>query len=73
MEWFSYLDSDEVDNIELSSHSETPLPMEVAFLPVSEETSFPLSENPVLTLPGANALKGDAHFIQNPGQLPCCH
>lgn len=34
-----------MDNIELPSHSDSPLPVEVGYPPVAEDTSFPLFEN----------------------------
>ena len=64
-----WLESDKGDNIELPSHSESLLPLEVACSPVSNETNF-LFENPVITLPGANALK--RVLIPLKIHLPCC-
>ena len=69
MEGRIWLESDKGDTIELPSHSESLLPLEVACSPVSDETNFSLFENPVITLPGANALKRGAHSTQNSSPL----
>ena len=44
----NWLDPDETDNLEPPSHSESSSPVEAACPPVSEETSLPLLENPVM-------------------------
>ena len=60
------LDSDKTNNLETPSHPRIPLPVELSCLLVSEETSLPLLENPMLTSSGADALKGDACSPQDP-------
>lgn len=52
------LDTDETDTLKPPNHSETPIPLQVAFLPVSE-TSL-LLRNPMITLSGVNMWKEDA-------------
>ena len=59
---------DETHSLELPSHSEPSLLMEVACLSVSE-TNLSLFENAVINSTGPGALKRDAHS-QDPPQPP---
>ena len=44
-----WLGPDETDNLELPSHTQPPLLLEVVCPPVSEDTSLPVLENFVIT------------------------
>lgn len=59
----------ETHSLELPSHSEPSLLMEVACPSVSE-TNLSLLENAVINSPGPGALKRDTHSPQDPPQPP---
>lgn len=54
-----WLEPDETDNLEPSSHSEPSLQVRAACLPASKETNLPLLENPRVDILGASLPKAD--------------